>query len=450
MSNRKQAQPRPSVLAFGGALVTLLAAEGAGAQAVPNIGNYTSLTDNFRIGIQATSLTGVTTARSFQQSAIEDVTTYLDPSEIAATVGTQTANFGAINSVFDLRGATALASYAQGSPTLVIRFVNPDGNTVSLRNGTACNFSYTGQTRQGAFNTFDDLTDDEENPAIRDLFRCISRGFARNSPVDPLAGNPGSLQASMVRSALDLTNGDSLVEGGANTSGDPWIVGAAYTTGSAGRFSVGRTDGRIMRGFRLFEGNRALLKFDLPFSYAHANKITSYTAQVGLGLETALIEQRWSVEPRIAYGAVFSRQAGSAGTILQGSVTSRYLIQGIGRGRLVIGNMVGYGATLAPPATNANFNPDLRNWSFRNGLAYELPLKMRMSGRLTSLRASYGYTAFAGDKLRNNHFHEATLSFGLRGREESVRASRDLVRLNFNTTQARGYHSYTAGLGFRF
>lgn len=450
MSDRKQTRARLSVLALGGALVTLAAAQGADAQAVPNIGNYTGLSDNFRIGVQATSLTGVTTARSFEQSSIDDVTTYIDPSVIATVVGAQTANLGAVSSVFDLRGATALASYAQGSPTLAIRFVDSSGSTLSLRNGTACTFSYTGPTRQIAFDAFDDLTDDEDNPAIRDLFRCISRGFARNSPVDPLAGNPGSLQASLVRNALDLTNGDSLVEGGANTAGDPWIVGASYTTGSAGRFNVGRTDGRVQRGFRIFEGNRALLKFDLPFSYSHANKITSYTAQIGLGLEVPLIEQRWSVEPRVAYGAVYSKQAGSAGTILQGSLTSRYVLSGLGRGRLVIGNMVGYGATLAPPGTSTNLNPDLRNWSFRNGVAYELPLKMNMGGRLTSLRASYGYTAFAGDKLRNNYFHEATLSFGLRGREESVRASRDLIRLNLNTTQARGYHSYTAGLGFRF
>jgi hypothetical protein len=126
------------------------------------------------------------------------------------------------------------------------------------------------------------------------------------------------------------------------------------------------------------------------------------------------------------------------------------VIEGLGRGRLVIGNMVGYGATLAPPGIDTDLNPGLRNWSFRNGMAYEMPLKMAIGGRLTSLRASYGFTAYAGDKLRNNTFHEATLSIGLRGREETVRATRDLIRLNFNTVQARDYHSYSAGLGFRF
>jgi hypothetical protein len=445
-----QAHVRLSAMALS-SVAAILVPQAAIAQAVPNIGDYLALEDNYRVGVQVVNaLTGFSQSQSFQQSSITDIIDYIDPSEVATIVGPQNAAFGALTAVFDLRGATALATYGQNSSALTIRFVNPEGGTISLRDGTACTFNYTGQTRQDTFDTFDEATDDEDAPTSRDLFRCISRGFSRNSPIDPLAGNPGSLQASLVRNALDLTNGDSLVENGANTSGDPWIVGATYTTGSAGRFNVGRADGRILRSFRIFEGNRALLKFDLPFSYSHANRISSYTAQIGLGLEVPLLEQRWSIEPRVAYGAVYSKQAGSAGTILQGSITSRYVVSGIGRGRFVIGNMVGYGATMSPPGVSKNLNPDLRNWSFRNGVAYELPLKASVGGRLTSLRASYGYTAFTGDKLRNNSFHEATLSFGLRGREESIRATRDLIRFNLNTVQARGYRSYSAGLGFRF
>jgi hypothetical protein len=126
------------------------------------------------------------------------------------------------------------------------------------------------------------------------------------------------------------------------------------------------------------------------------------------------------------------------------------VVQGFGRGRLVIGNMVGYSMTLDPPGTEANINPELKNISLRNGVAYELPLKSRIGGRSSSLRASYGFTNYFGDDLRNNSFHEASLSFGLRGREESIRATRDLIRFNLNTVLARGYSSYTAGIGFRF
>lgn len=440
-----------------GALAVAALPQTAFAQTIPNYGNYQDLGGAFRVGVQVTNqLNGFTQSAAFEQDTIEDITDYLDPSAIAAVVGQINAQQGAIQQVYDLRGGTALAGYAQNSSILTVRIVGPDGQVINQANGTPCSFAFNGGTRQASFNTFDAAVDDESTPTSQAILGCLSRAFVRYSPVDPLAGNPSSLQSTLARSALDLTNGDSLIEesasgeGGANTSGDPWIVGGAFTTGSAGRFDISRLDGRIQRGFRVFEGNRALLKFELPFNYTRISGAKAYSAQLGVGLEMPLIDQRWSLEPRVSYGLVYSGDAGAAGHILQGSVTSRYVISGVGRGRIVIGNMVGYSRTLDPPGTDANINPDLKNVVFRNGLAYDLPIKGLVGGRSTSVRASYGFTAFVGDDLRNNSFHEATLSFGLRGREESTRAMRDLIRLNLSTVQAKGYQTYTVGLGFRF
>lgn len=425
-------------------------------QTVPNIGNYQELRKSFRIGIQVRNqLNGFQQSARFEQDTIDDIIDFLDPSVIATVVGLQNAQFGAVSSVFDIRGATAVAGYLQNSSILTVNIVSPTGQIITQRDGTPCTFSFNGLNRQQAFNTFDAAVDDDSSPTSRALLGCLARSFTRFSPADPLAGNPGSLQAALTRSALDLTTGDSLVEQeeqqqGANTSSDPWLVGATFNTGSAGRFDIDRVDARIQRGFRIFEGNRALLKFDLPFNYARINGVDSYSAQIGLGLEVPLIDRKWSIEPRIGYGAVYSANAGSVGHILQASVASRYVINGLGRGRLIIGNMVGYGQTLDTPGTQANINPDLKNWSLRNGLAYDLPLKARLFSRGSSMRASYSFTQYLGSDLRNNSFHEATISFGLRGREDSVRASRDLIRINFSTTQARGYSTYSAGLGFRF
>ena len=99
---------------------------------------------------------------------------------------------------------------------------------------------------------------------------------------------------------------------------------------------------------------------------------------------------------------------------------------------------------------DVNLNPDIGAFTFRNGVAYELPLKALIGRRAASIRASYAFTNYVGVKLRNNSFHEATLSFGLRGREDTPKQFRDIVRFNLNTIQAKGYHSYTAGIGFRF
>jgi hypothetical protein len=34
------------------------------------------------------------------------------------------------------------------------------------------------------------------------------------------------------------------------------------------KFDIDRVDARVQRSFRVLEGNRALLKFDLPFNYS--------------------------------------------------------------------------------------------------------------------------------------------------------------------------------------
>jgi hypothetical protein len=422
----------------------------------PNIANYQQLRKSFRIGVRVTNqLNGFDQSARFEQDTIDDITDFLDPSQIATVVGLQNAFFGAVQSVFDIRGGTAIAGYAQNSSVLTITVVSPTGQVLLQDNGTPCTFSFNGANRQQTFDTFDALVDDETTPTSQAILGCLSRSFARFSPADPLAGNPNSLQASLTRSALDLSNGDSAIEQdpvpeGVAVPNDPWLIGATYNTGSAGRFDIDRVDARIQRSFRIFEGNRAMLKIDLPLNYARINGADTYSAQLGIGLEIPVIDRKWSIEPRVGYGAVYSEDLGSVGHILQGSITSRYVINGVGRGKFVIGNMVGYAQTLDTPGTSANINPDLKNWSLRNGIAYDLPLKARLFSRGSSMRASYAFTQYLGSDLRNNSFHEATLSFGLRGREDSPRATRDLIRINFSTIQARDFSSYTVGVGFRF
>jgi len=437
------------------------------AQSLPNYGNYQALDDNFRIGVQASfsnpAFGNLQQQAAFHQSNITDITTYLDPAEIAAYAtpivapagvvisGNQIAQFFQISGVFDLRGAPVLAGYAQNSPILTVRFLDREtGGTLIGKDGQPCSFTYNGLNRTQSFNQFDAATDPDLSPDTR-LYACLSQSWSSSSPVDPLVGNPWSLQGTMTRDALDFTAGDSLVELGpnANSAGDPWQIGATYQTGTADRFSMSRIDARINKGWRILAGSRARLKLDLPFSFTTIKGAQAYTAQVGLGLEVPVKANVWSIEPRVAYGITYSGDQGSLGHIAQATIASRYVIRGSGRGQLLLGNLVGWSATLATPG-DFNLNPDVKAWMFRNGLAYELPLKMRVAGRSTSLRASYAFTTYAGAKLYNNNFHEMTLSFGIRGREDTAKQFRDTVRINFNTIQAAHFHTYTVGLGFRF
>jgi hypothetical protein len=436
------------------ALAVTAIQDAASAQtAPPNFGNYQALTENYRIGAQVFNpALGVTIERSFQQQTITDITDFLDPFELAFELGNLYSDQSRVSQVFDLRGAPVLAGYALNSPALTVVFVDPTtGATVTDNSGAACSFTYNGATRDASFATFDADTDGSGTPEADLLARCLSRSLARFSPVDPLAGNPFSLLGSMAKAALDLSEGGSLVEqdGGANSAGDPWIIGAAYSGGSADRFNLDRIDARVAKGWRVFEGNRARLKLDIPFSYTTVQGAAAYSGQIGLGLEMPLKDNVWSIEPRISYGIAFSGDQGTAGHIVQGTVTSRVAINGLGRGRFVIGNMIGYSTTLNTPG-DTNLNPEFNKFLFRNGLAYDLPLKLRLGNRGTSVRGSYTFTNFTGERLFNNNFHEITLSFGLRGREDSPKALRDVFRINFSTVQAKGFSAGTVGVGFKF
>ena len=452
----KKAYVAAIIAASVGGLCFTSLAEAQSTSALPNYGGYRELDGTFRVGVNVTNqLNGFQRQDGFSQDSIENIADYLNPAQLTNTIGQLNARTAAIDGIFDVRGATARAGFAQNSTAFSVRIVDDSGATISNKEGESCSFNYALQTRQASFDEFDEATDDENAPTSQKLLGCLTRAFVTSSPVDPLAGNPNSLQSTLARGGLDLSSGDSAIEenggdtGGGNSAGDPWIIGGSIGFGSAGRFDLVRVDFRTAATFRVFEGGRSRLKFDMPINYTKIGDAKAFGAQIGLALEVPLTPN-FSIEPRAAYGATGSVDVGQIGHIAQGSLTARYAIHGVGRGRIVLGFMGGYSQTLGTPFTDLDLDPGLKNGVFRGGIAYDTPLTLRIGGRLTALRGSYGYTRYTGDALFNNNFHELTLSFGLRTREEQVRGSRDLVRFNVGTIQAENFQQYTFGLGFRF
>lgn len=404
----------------------------------------------FRIGLTFSQPSGVAVTREYGIDIADEGQDFMSPEWLRMRYGTLYNDRLAVSGLLDFRGLPIYGFYDANSTVFRISVPALDAEGEVYQN------RFVGATRQDSYNLFNDYLDDIDGPEAERLVRLLLKSLARYSPIDPLAGNPNSVQGGLVRASLDMSSSDSAIEqaanGGANTAGDPWIMGANYSGGSSdgGRYDFMRVDGRISRSFRLSEGGRALLKFDMPISYSEVNGARAANAQFGVGVEFPLIAQRWSLEPRLGYGITASDQLGSLGHMISTTVASRFVLGGLGRGKLVIGNMVGYTSTMSTGFTGYNINPGLKNWAFRNGVAYDLPLKFRGFGRNASARASYTLTNYAGDKLYYNQFHEMTLSLGIRGREESARNARDLIRLNLGLIKAGNYTSWSAGLGFRF
>jgi hypothetical protein len=434
------------VAAPAGAQIT-----GPGVPTTPTTAQIDQLSSLFRISVNLRTAAGTVITDTYGLNLAERSYEFMDPVRLRERYGAQYTNQSAVAGMMDFRGLAILGFYDANSTTFRISVPELD------RAGEDYTRIFTGPTRDAAYAQFDSYLEDIEDEDAERLVRALLRALARTSPIDPLAGNPGSIQGSLVRSSLDMSSSDSAIEqdaasGGTNTPGDPWIVGANYSWGSSngGRYEFKRVDGRVARSFRLGEGGRALLKFDTPFTYSEVNGARAVSIQTAVAVEVPLIARRWSVEPRLGYGLTASDQIGSLGHMVSTTLASRFIVGNVGRGRLVIGNMAGYTQTLSTGFTGYNINPGLKNWVFRNGLAYDLPLKFRGMGRNTSVRASYSFTNYAGDDLYFDKFHEVGLSIGLRGREESARNGRDLIRLNFSLVKASDYSSWSAGIGFRF
>ena len=283
--------------------------------------------------------------------------------------------------------------------------------------------------------------------------------------VNPLFGSPDSAQTAAVEGGFDLRDVQPEGEERFGPAGDTDTVGLAFTYWGAGGQKGQRYDFHYRHARHLFEGGRARLMIDLPVRVLHANRAkslfgntggTALLATLNVGVEFP-VTRNWVVTPRVSYGfTTASKALGGDGEIATGSINSRLRIPNIGRGEFIIGNSVAYTHTLKALTKDKFFLPTT-NWVFRNGLAYQYPLKARLWGRSTSVRASYVFTTAAQDPLVYRDVHELGLSLGVRSREAEQHASFEQVRLGVLYTHSRNQFvpggSYNAGtitLGFRF
>ena len=279
-------------------------------------------------------------------------------------------------------------------------------------------------------------------------------------------GSPNSIQFQAVSAALNLQDIQPEGEDRFGPEGDADTIGGAVTYWDVPGQDGERFEGHYQHARRVFKGSRARLVIDVPFDVLHANGNTTKfgvfngsTAELGtvsVGLELPAMPN-WLITPRVSYGLVHADDFfGGEGEMATASLTSRYQIRKIGRGDLVIGNSVAYTHSAKLITSQPFFAPTV-NWVFRNGLAYQLPLKNRMFGRQSSLRASYVFTIATKDPVNYKREHELGLSIGVRTREAEQKNGFEQLRIGVLYTHSQfvyqansGYDAITATFGYRF
>lgn len=290
-------------------------------------------------------------------------------------------------------------------------------------------------------------------------------GTALAAPYLPITGSPNSLQFQSGRTALNLETVEPEGEDRQGPQGDSDTIGGAFTYWGVRGQSGQRYDVHYQHARRVSEGSRMRFLVDVPINVLHSgpdrliNEPAGATAVLGTvsaGLEVP-VQKNWLITPRVSYGvASAGRFFGGDGEILTGSVTSRAKIGNLGRGDLILGNMVSYTHTVRV-LTGKNFFGTTVNWVFRNGAAYQLPLKTRIFGRQASLRASYVFTTATKDPLFYKNVHEVGFSIGVRSREAEQKNRFDQLRIGILYTHSKNefaanfdYDAATLTLGYRF
>ncbi len=320
-------------------------------------------------------------------NSINDIMTQIDESPLSSRF----PNYGSGTSVvvyqLDMRGLLATLGYNYGSTELIFYVPSLD------------------MTK-----TFDGGTRDASNQLFRDYLNeskaGIMREIMRNSPVDPVAGNPASLQSQMLASDFDAGTSpayDSLPPGRSLN------LGANISTYSLGKYTQTLFTLPISYSYTFANYDRLIVQ--APISYTEVDGVTTYRGNFGLAYRKN-IYSRWSITPAIGYGVTGSSGLGSSGQLLSASLTSDLMLYHDSRFRLSMGNMIGYYSTMSLNLGDGSSDYDLKNTVTRNGLLLSIPMQKRFWNREFSIDIFAIDTSFAGDPLYSDSYQEYGITFG--------------------------------------
>ena len=333
----------------------------------------------------------------------------------------------AIHADIEFRGLPMIARFDEGSRMLV--FEVPSLDIVE---------TFDEARRGDSANAFIDFIK-KDGAAI---LNRIQRTLARVSPVDPVAGNPTSLQSELV--------GEAFESGGFRQ----WnTIGLVM---SGGTFKAGDFTGRnvtlpLSYAFGFDEGDsRMKLQFKLPLTWQEVEGASIYAVAPSVAF-TVPMTTRWALTPGVSYAATGSVDAASVAQMAGGSLTSDYRITDFPRSgaTLAITNLVGHVRTLPFSFRGYGFDPGLRNTILKNGVSLEHPLGVTLFGDGDLMaQASYAHSWFLGTDLFMEQYHELAVSLG--APFEELEAVTDELRFGVTWTFGKDYNGFAVNFGYEF
>jgi len=394
--------------------------------------------DLFDLTLQVGNGSNATSA-SLALNTITDLANALKTENLSA-LSAAYSETSVATAVLNLRGVAATASYLTNGTTL--NFSVP---------AAGINLNFTGATRNDSQQLFKDYLLKNGSGLITKLFQLM----AASSPIDPVAGNPNSLQFASARSNFAIGTGIGLngyeVPGNKTAQGnmlsEPNLIGAGGDIGwanSGGYHSLIAT--LPLRYTIPLYDPRYALTFDLPFTYVETGNSTSAFGSFGTALRIPVLDN-WYITPGLRIGAAGSVDLGAAAVEYSGSVASRYDIY-FDDLALTIGNGLTLVKTDGISIGSVSLNYNMFNQFFTNAVQTEGSLPFTLFGNPTSWQAYLADTSVSGNKVYVSHYDEIGFTLGsrhgLNGQDWSA------LRVGAGITVGEHYNAYKLGFTYRF
>ncbi len=272
---------------------------------------------------------------------LEDFISLFSNAELAALVPSYIDDFSPADFTLDFRGLPATASYALGSTDLVLEIPAADINE-----------TFTGATRDDSEDAFFEFLEGNGEEILTRLLQAL----ARETPIDPYAGNPSSLVGRSITAdfgigRFNLSNAAGAGPGrnGVGGEGSPpnlFSLGFQF-----GHYTPRGTPSTSELGGREYEVNtftlpinyvRAVgdsgfaLVFDAPLTYIDTGGAVSGSASFAFGVQAPLCWRNGKPFAGVAVSpAVGPRPAEAAGSalLLQDAAGPRHDQVGLGASR---------------------------------------------------------------------------------------------------------------------
>lgn len=284
-----------------------------------------------------------------------------------------------------------------------------------------------------------------------DILNKLQQLLAKTSPVDPIAGNPGSMQSRMLTDDFDhgftqlssniKQSGESVNSGPVNNLTS---LGMSYGNYSQAGFNNSVITLPLAYTFRPDMDPRRQLTIHTPITVTEVAGAKAYSANIGVSYRLP-INDDWSITPAVGYSLSSSPNLGSAAAMLSASLTSQYTMR-MPNYDLAFGNMIGLYNANKFKAGDYSFEPNINNTVFRNGAMVSFPTIVM--GRRMSFEISYINTILTGTDLYSNRSNEIGITLGT---NKSANSARSYFRAGVNYLKGeKDVHGFRLNLGYWF